>query len=102
MFKEKYFLIKIFLIYLLIILGSSTFAEENYYLTLRNDKVNLRQGPSLKYFGNKRNIVITGDGNFILIRNQNNQEKGELKTALTKCNDDLKDLHVSIQIYRRE
>ena len=49
MFKEKYFLIKIFLIYLLIILGSSTFAEENYYLTLRNDKVNLRQGPSLKY-----------------------------------------------------
>ena len=49
MFKEKYFLIKIFLIYLLINLGSSTFAEENYYLTLRNDKVNLRQGPSLKY-----------------------------------------------------
>ena len=49
MFKEKYFLIKIFLIYFLIILGSSTFAEENYYLTLRNDKVNLRQGPSLKY-----------------------------------------------------
>ena len=33
----------------MIILGSSTFAEENYYLTLRNDKVNLRQGPSLKY-----------------------------------------------------
>ena len=49
MFKEKYFLIKIFLIYFLIILGSSTFAEENYYLTLRNDKVNLRQGPSLKH-----------------------------------------------------
>ena len=49
MFKEKYFLIKIFLIYFLIIQSSSTFAEENYYLTLRNDKVNLRQGPSLKY-----------------------------------------------------
>jgi len=49
MFKEKYFLTKIFLIYFLIILGSSTFAEENYYLTLRNDKVNLRQGPSLKH-----------------------------------------------------
>ena len=26
-----------------------SFAEENYYLTLRNDKVNLRQGPSLNY-----------------------------------------------------
>ena len=49
MFKEKYFLIKIFLIYFLIILGSSTFAEENYYLTLRNDKVNLRQGPSFEH-----------------------------------------------------
>ena len=25
------------------------FAEDSYYLTLRNDKVNLRQGPSLSY-----------------------------------------------------
>ena len=49
MFKEKYFLIKIFLIYLFIILSSSVFAEESYYLTLRNDEVNLRQGPSLKH-----------------------------------------------------
>ena len=49
MFKEKYFLIKIFLIYFLVILNSSSFGEENYYLTLRNDKVNLRQGPSLKH-----------------------------------------------------
>jgi len=49
MFKEKYFLIKIFLIYFLVILNSSSFAEENYYLTLRNDKVNLRQGPSLEH-----------------------------------------------------
>ena len=49
MFKEKYFLRKIFLIYFLIILGSSTFAEENYYLTLRSDKVYLRAGPSFKH-----------------------------------------------------
>jgi len=49
MFKKKYFLIKIFLIYLFIILNSSVFAEDSYYLTLRNDKVNLRQGPSLKH-----------------------------------------------------
>ena len=38
MFKEKYFLTKIFLIYFLIILGSSAFAEENYY----QDKVCIR------------------------------------------------------------
>ena len=35
------------------------------------------QGPCLKYFGNKRNIVITGDVNFSLIRYESNQEKGE-------------------------
>ena len=28
---------------------SMCFAEDSYYLTLRNDKVNLRQGPSLSY-----------------------------------------------------
>ena len=28
---------------------SMSFAEDSYYLTLRNDKVNLRQGPSLSY-----------------------------------------------------
>ena len=28
---------------------SMSFAEDSYYLTLRNDKVNLRQGPSLNY-----------------------------------------------------
>ena len=46
MFKEKYFLIKIFLIYFLVILVSPAFSEENYYLTLRSDKVYLRAGPS--------------------------------------------------------
>ena len=49
MFKEKHSLIKIFLFYSFIVLSSYAFAEENYYLTLRNDKVNLRQGPSLKH-----------------------------------------------------
>ena len=49
MFKEKYFLIKIFLIYFFITLGTFALADDGYYLTLRNDKVNLRQGPSLKY-----------------------------------------------------
>ena len=33
----------------IILIGSTSFADEGYYLTLRNDKVNLRQGPSLNY-----------------------------------------------------
>tara|TARA_B100002051_G_C16174868_1_gene364510 strand:+ start:58 stop:510 length:453 start_codon:yes stop_codon:yes gene_type:complete len=38
------------LIFYVFIFGSFyCFAEENYYLTLRNDEVNLRQGPSLNY-----------------------------------------------------
>ena len=40
---------KIFFFYIIILSSSMCFAEESYYLTLRNDKVNLRQGPSLSY-----------------------------------------------------
>ena len=50
------------------------------------------QGPCLKYFGNKRNIVITGDVNFILIRNQNNQEKGECYKTTVINNGDIIDI----------
>tara|TARA_A100001015_G_scaffold305098_1_gene397294 strand:- start:335 stop:796 length:462 start_codon:yes stop_codon:yes gene_type:complete len=48
MLRAKYFLLKIFL-FSFIFIHCATFAESSYYLTLRNDKVNLRQGPSLKY-----------------------------------------------------
>ena len=37
------------LFFFIILIGSTSFADEGYYLTLRNDKVNLRQGPSLNY-----------------------------------------------------
>ena len=39
------------LIYILILLltSFSISAKEEYFLTLRNDKVNLRQGPSFEY-----------------------------------------------------
>ena len=47
MLKEKK-LFKFILIFFLFIFPNS-FSDEGYYLTLRNDKVNLRQGPSLKY-----------------------------------------------------
>ena len=40
--------IVIFLI-LSIFIGNNSFAEAEYYLTLRSDKVNLRQGPSLNH-----------------------------------------------------
>ena len=40
---------KIVLAYIIVLINSLCFAEESYYLTLRNDKVNLRQGPSLNY-----------------------------------------------------
>ena len=35
--------------YFIVLISPTSFAEEEYYLTLRNDKVNLRQGPSLNY-----------------------------------------------------
>jgi SH3-like domain-containing protein len=35
--------------YFIVLISPISFAEEEYYLTLRNDKVNLRQGPSLNY-----------------------------------------------------
>tara|TARA_B100000965_G_scaffold276587_1_gene234401 strand:- start:315 stop:764 length:450 start_codon:yes stop_codon:yes gene_type:complete len=41
---------KIFLIlYFLFFFNVNLYSSEEYFLTLRNDKVNLRQGPSFKY-----------------------------------------------------
>ena len=40
---------RVLIFYIVIFMSYYCFAEENYYLTLRNDKVNLRQGPSLNY-----------------------------------------------------
>ena len=40
---------KIFIFYLIIAINSLSYADESYYLTLRNEKANLRQGPSLSY-----------------------------------------------------
>ena len=39
----------IFYIFVFILLNQNTFANDEYFLTLRNDKVNLRQGPSFDY-----------------------------------------------------
>ena len=44
-----FYINKILFFYFIILIGSISFADEGYYLTLRNDKVNLRQGPSLNY-----------------------------------------------------
>ena len=47
MLEEKKLFKFIFIFFLFIF--PNAFSDEGYYLTLRNDKVNLRQGPSLKY-----------------------------------------------------
>ena len=44
-----YWISKVFFLCIVVFFSSLSIAEENYYLTLRNDKVNLRQGPSLNY-----------------------------------------------------
>ena len=44
-----YWISKVFFLYIVVFFISLSIAEESYYLTLRNDKVNLRQGPSLNY-----------------------------------------------------
>ena len=44
-----FYINRILFFYFIILIGSISFADDGYYLTLRNDKVNLRQGPSLNY-----------------------------------------------------
>ena len=50
------------------------------------------QGPCLKYFGNKRNIVITGEINFLLTRNNSEKEKGECYKTIEIDNGDVIDI----------
>ena len=50
------------------------------------------QGPCLKYFGNKRKIVITGEVNFNLIRDESNKEKGECYKTTEINNGDIIDI----------
>ena len=50
------------------------------------------QGPCLKYFGNKRNIVITGEINFMLARNNSKKEKGECYKTIEINNGDVIDI----------
>ena len=43
-------MVKILILLILsIFIGNNLFAETEYYLTLRSNKVNLRQGPSLNH-----------------------------------------------------
>ena len=50
------------------------------------------QGPCLEYFGNKRNIVITGEINFMLTRNNSEKEKGECYKTIEIDNGDVIDI----------
>mgnify|MGYP006204279955 FL=1 len=71
-------MLRIFLV-ISIFFTSNIFASEEYFLTLRNDEVNLRQGPSFDYpikiFYKKKYLpVIVQDksGNFRKIRDHEN------------------------------
>ncbi len=69
----------IIIIYSLFFFESLSFSREEYFLTLRNDKVNLRQGPSFEYpikiFYTKKFLpVLIRDqyGNFRKIKDHEN------------------------------
>ena len=40
---------KLIIFFLFFLIYSNSYAEDEYFLTLRNEKVNLRQGPSFDY-----------------------------------------------------
>ena len=50
------------------------------------------QGPSLKYFGLPRNIVITGSVNFKIYKDNNSQENGECYKTIKIDNGDVIDI----------
>ena len=50
------------------------------------------QGPALKYFGDKRNIVVTGNVNFKILRNNNTQDSGECYKTIKIENGDTIDI----------
>ena len=50
------------------------------------------QGPALKYFGEKRNIVVTGNVNFKILRNNNTQDSGECYKTIKIENGDTIDI----------
>jgi len=73
--------------------SSYTLASEEYFLTLRNDKVNLRQGPSFEYpikiFYKKKYLpVLVQDesGNFKKIRDHENNSGWIHVSQLSKRN----------------
>tara|TARA_Y100001970_G_scaffold231688_1_gene288079 strand:- start:2237 stop:2680 length:444 start_codon:yes stop_codon:yes gene_type:complete len=72
-------MLKIFFILIFFLLTGEIKSDEEYFLTLRNDKVNLRQGPSFDYpvkiFYKKKNLpVLVQDQmeNFRKIRDHEN------------------------------
>ena len=84
---------KIIVLVFFCFLNSNLFANEEYFLTLRNDKVNLRQGPSFEYpikiFYNKKYLpVLIQDkaDNFRKIRDHENNTGWIHVSQLSKKN----------------
>ena len=94
---------RILFFYFIILISSISFADDGYYLTLRNDKVNLRQGPSLNYpvklvYEKKFLPILITDksGNFRKIRDHENNtgwihisQLSKKKAAITIDDDQL-------------
>ena len=58
------------------------------------------QGPALKYFGDKRNIVVTGNVNFKILRNNNTQDAGECyKTIKIESGDTIDIFSTNKSVY---
>ena len=83
-------MLKLFL-FIFFLISNTLFAQEEYFLTLRNDKVNLRQGPSFEYpvkiFYKKKYLpVLVQDTseNFRKIRDHENNNGWIHVSQLTK------------------
>ncbi len=50
------------------------------------------QGPALKYFGEKRNIVVTGNVNFKILKNDNSKHNAECYKTIKIENGDIIDI----------
>ena len=83
-------MLRLFL-FIFFLISNTLFAQEEYFLTLRNDKVNLRQGPSFEYpvkiFYKKKYLpVLVQDTseNFRKIRDHENNNGWIHVSQLTK------------------
>ena len=96
-------MLKIFYIFFIVYFSFQSLLAKEYFLTLRNDKVNLRQGPSFEYpiklFYKKKYLpvlILDKSGNFRKIKDHENNtgwshisQLSKKKAAITIDDDQL-------------